>query len=173
MIRSSLGWMSNGVKRFLIGAGVLLGIAGVTTLATVGCCHLMGRGRASSGGWTEGLHLAPEQRQAVDAANKQFLAQKEESCRILCAKRAQIIQLLKQPDPGRAALAQLAEEIGREQTALETATLDYLLAVGRQLEPPQRERLMASVSEELRTACRMTACGMTPGCKVREGEKKQ
>jgi hypothetical protein len=67
-------------------------------------------------------------------------------------------------------LAQLAEEIGQEQTALEKATLDHLLAVGRQLDPKQRERLMASVSEELRTACRMTACGMTEGCAMQEGK---
>ena len=160
------------MKRFLIGAGVLLGIAGVTYLATVGCCHLMVKGR-SEAGWVDHLNLAPEQREAVAAAKKQFLAQKEESCRVLCAKRAQMIQSLKQPDPDRAVLAQLAEEIGREQTALETATLDYLLAVGRQLEPPQRERLMASVSEELRTACRMTACGMTPGCTMKGEESQQ
>ena len=161
------------MKRFLIGAGVLLGIAGVTYLATVGCCHLIVGKNHSAAGWVDRLNLAPEQRQAVAAAQKQFMAQKQESCGILCAKRAQMIETLKQKDPDRAVLAQLAEEIGREQTALETATLDYLLAVSRQLEPPQRERLMASVSEELRTACRMTACGMTPGCKVREGEKKQ
>ncbi len=128
-------------------------------MSTVGCCHLMGKGGASSGGWTAGFNLTPEQRQAVEAADKQFLARKEESCRILCTKRAQMIQILKQVEPDRAVLVQLAEEIGQEQTALEKATLDHLLAIGGQLDPKQRERLMASVSEELRTACRMTACG--------------
>lgn len=153
------------MKRFLIGAGVLLGVAGVTYLATLGCCHLIGKGR-SPAGWVDQLPMTPEQRQAAAAAKEQYMAQKKESCRLLCAKRAQVIQILKQSDPDRTVLAQLAEEIGREQTALETATLDYLLAVNRQLEPPQRDRLMASVSEELRTACKQTACGMTPGCSV-------
>ncbi len=159
------------MKRFLVIAFALVGIGGVAYWATLGCSQMLSR-KASSAGWVKNLALAPEQRQAVAAAQKQFMAQKQESCGILCAKRAQIIQLLKQPDPDRAALAQLAEEIGREQTALETATLDYLLAVSRQLEPPQRERLIASVSEELRTACRMTACGMTPGCTMKEGKQK-
>ena len=159
------------MKRFLIGAGVLLGIAGVTYLVTVGCCHLMARGGFSSVGWTAGLNLTPDQRRAVEAADKQFLARKEESCRILCAKRAQMIQILKQVEPDRAVLVQLAEEIGQEQTALEKATLDHLLAVGGQLDPKQRERLMALISNELRTACQQTACGMTPGCKV-HGQKE-
>lgn len=157
------------MRRFLIGAAVLAGIAGVTCLATLGCCHLVGSRRSGSG-WVEQLNLAPEQRQAVDKAAKQFLAQKEESCRILCAKRAQMIQLLKQEEPDRAALAQLAEEIGQEQTRLEKATLDYLLAVNRRLEPEQRKRLMASVTEDLRTACNATACGMTKGCNAKQSK---
>lgn len=159
---------SNGVKRFLVIVFALVGIGGVAYLATLGCGQMLSR-RRSPAGWVESLALTPEQRQAAAAAQKQFMAQKQESCGLLCAKRAQVIQLLKQSDPDRAALAQLAEEIGREQTRLETATLDYLLAVNRQLEPPQRDRLMASVSEELRTACRMTACGMTEGCMMTTG----
>ena len=160
------------MKRFWAGTGILLGVAGVVYLATLGCCHLIGRGR-STAGWVDKLPMTPEQRQAVSAAQQQFMAQKAESCRLLCGKRAQVIQLLKQPEPDRAALSQLAEEIGREQTRLEKATLDYLLAVNRQLEPAQRQRLMASVSEELRTVCKETACGMTPGCMMREsGEKR-
>lgn len=160
------------MKKFLIGAAILLGVGGVAYLATLGCCQVMSRG-ISPAGWVESLGLAPEQRQAADAAKKQFLAQKEESCRLLCAKRAQVIQLLKQPEPDRAALMQLTEEIGQEQTLLEKATLDYLLAVNHHLELAQRKRLMALVSEELRTACKETACGMTPGCSVKEGKKKQ
>lgn len=160
------------MKRFLIGAGVLLGIAGIAYLATVGCCHLMGRGR-SAAGWVDRLPMTPEQRQAASAAKEQFMAQKKESCRLLCAKRAQVIQLLKQSDPDRSALAQLAEEIGQEQTRMEKATLDYLLAVSRQLEPAQRDRLMASVAEELRTACKETACGMTPGCFLTESGSQE
>ncbi|MDO8730761.1 MAG: periplasmic heavy metal sensor [Candidatus Omnitrophota bacterium] len=160
------------MKRFLVIAFALVGIGGVAYLTTLGCSQMLSRKR-SPAGWVEGLALAPEQRQAVAAAQEQFMAQKKGSCRLLCAKRAQMIQILKQPDPDRSVLAQLAEEIGREQTALETATLDYLLSVNRQLEPPQRDRLMASVSEELRTACRMTACGMTEGCTMKGEESKQ
>lgn len=158
------------MKRFLVIAFALVGIVGVAYLATLGCGQMLSR-KISPVGWVESLALAPEQREAVAAAQKQFMAQKQESCGILCAKRAQIIQILKQPDPDRAVLAQLAEEIGREQTALETATLDYLLAVNRQMEPAQRDRLMASVTEELRMACKATACGMGPGCFVQEGKE--
>lgn len=154
------------MKRFLVIAFALVGIGGVAYLATLGCGQILSR-RSSPVGWVESLALTPEQRQLASAAKEQFMAQKMESCRLLCAKRAQVIQLLEAPDPDRAALAQLAQEIGQEQTALETATLDYLLAVNRQLEPAQRNRLMASVSEELRTACKETACGMTPGCAVK------
>ncbi len=159
------------MKRFLVIAFALMGMGSVAYLATLGCGQMLSRKR-SPAGWVESLSLAPEQREAVASTQKQFLAQKGESCRILCAKRAQIIQLLKRPDSDRAALAQLAEEIGQEQTRMEKATLDYLLAVGRQLDPKQRERLMAFVTEELRTACKETACGITPGCMMEEGEKK-
>ena len=155
------------MKRFLVWAGILVGVAGVAYLATLGCCQVL-RMHPQPGGWVDRLNLTPDQQGPAGEAKKQFLAQKEESCRLLCAKRAQIIQLLKQPDPDRAGLAQLTEEIGQEQTRLEKATLDYLLAVGRLLEPAQRERLMASVSEELRTACSETACGMSPGCSMRK-----
>ena len=159
------------MKRFWVGAGILLGVAGVVYLATLGCCHLIGKSR-STAGWVDKLPMMPEQRQAVSAVKEQFMAQKSESCRLLCGKRAQVIQMLKQPDPDRAALVGLAEEIGQEQTRLEKATLDYLLAVNRQLEPAQRERLMALVSEELRTACEETACGMTPGCAMKKEKEK-
>ncbi len=158
------------MKRFLIAAGVLLGLAGLAYLATLGCCHLMAS--RPQPGWAERLSLTPDQRQAVAAAQKQFLARKQESCGILCAKRAQMIQLLKQPEPDQPALLQLAEEIGQEQTALEKATLEHLLAVRQHLDPAQSERLMNLVSEDLRTACAATACGMTPGCSMK-GEKEK
>ena len=155
------------MKRVLIGAVVLLGVSGVAYLATLGCCQMMSR-RISRTGWADKFNLAPEQRQAVAEADRQFLAQKGTSCGILCAKRAQLIALLKQPEPDRAALAQLAEEIGQEQTILEKATLDHLLAVGRRLGPAQRQSMMASVTEELRTACKETACGMKGSCSVQQ-----
>ena len=158
------------MKRFLIVTAVLLGIAGVAYLATLGCCQVMSRSRPAAG-WADQFDLVPEQRQAVTEADKQFIAQKEASCGILCAKRAQLIQLLKQPDPDRAPLIQLAEEIGREQTALEKATLDHSLAVSRHLNPAQRQRLMASVTDELRTACKETACGVKGNCFVEKQSK--
>ena len=160
------------MKRFLVVTVVLLGIAGVAYLATLGCCQMMSRS-GSAVGWADHLNLTPEQRQAVAQADKQFIAQKEASCGILCAKRAQLIELLKQPDPDRAPLVQLTEEIGQEQTVLEKATLDHLLAVSRHLDPAQRQRMMASVTEELRTACNETACGMTPGCSMQGGKGKR
>ncbi len=158
------------MKKFLVGSVLLIGLAAAAYLASIGCCHLLMRPRAGQG-WVDRLALAPEQQAPVAEAKKQFMVQKEESCRILCAKRAQMIQLMKQEEPDRAALVQLTDEIGQEQTRLEKATLDYLLAVSRVLEPSQKKRLMAAVSEELRTACNETACGMGPGCAIRPGKE--
>ncbi len=160
------------MKKFLIGAVILLGVGGVAYLATLGCCQVMSRSRPAPD-WIERRSLTPEQRQAVAEADKQFVSQKEASCGILCAKRAQMIQLLKQPEPDRTTLVQLTEEIGQEQTLLEKATLDHLLAVGSHLDPDQRQKMMASVAEELRTACNETACGMKGNCMVQKGKKKQ
>ena len=155
------------MKRWLVRGVLLVAIAAVAYLATLGCCQWLGwPGRPGS--LTRQLALSPEQRQAIGPMEKEFLTQQKASCQALCAKRAQLIQLLKQPVPDRTAMSQLTEEIGQEQTALEKATLDYLLGVGRHLDPTQRRKLMAMVSEDLRTACKATACGMTPGCSVQK-----
>lgn len=153
------------MKRFLVWGGILAAVAGVAYLATLGCCQLMAS-RASGVPLAQRLGLTAEQRGEVAQLDREYLAQKQASCQMLCAKRAQVIELLKQPDPDRAALAQLVQEIGQEQTLLERATLDHLLAVNRKLELRQRAKLMGLVSEDLRTACKATACGMTPGCAV-------
>ena len=153
------------MKRRIIQGILLVAVAGVAYLATLGCCRLFIRtGRMAS--LTQQLNLSSEQQRMVGQMEKEFLTQKQASCQLLCAKRAQLIQLLKQPDPDRAAMTQLTEEIGQEQMALEKTTLEYLLAVNRHLSAPQKRKWMALVSEELRTACKMTACGMTPGCAV-------
>ena len=122
--------------------------------------------------FSEALELTPAQREAVAAEEKNFLAAKQAGCEALCAKRAQLIELLRQPQPDRAALSSITEEIGREQVVLEKATLEHLLAVSRHLSPDQREKMTAMVAEQLRTACRMTACGETPGC-VLKGNRSQ
>ncbi len=158
------------MKRILWVSIGALGIAGVVYLATVGCCHLIGAGQRSIS-LTQQLGLTGAQSQAIAALEKNFLARKGASCQVLCAKRAQLIQLLKQPEPDQAALAVLTEEIGREQVALEKGTLEHLLAVRRHLEPAQREKLIGLMTEQLRTACRMTACGATEGCAVTEGKR--
>lgn len=160
------------MKRILIGAVLISVIAGVAYLATLGCCQLMGIGKKPLF-LTRQLQLGPAQRQAVAALENSFFTQKRASCGTLCAKRAQMIQLLRQPEPDRVLLSNLAEEIGREQVALEKATLEHLLAVSHQIEPPQREKLTALVTEQLRSACRMTACGMTEGCAVTGGKDKR
>ena len=166
------------MKRRIVQGILLVTVAAVAYLATLGCCGLFTRsGRPAS--LTQQLDLSPEQHRVVGQMEKEFLNQKQSSCQVLCAKRAQLIQLLKQPDPDRTAMMQLTEEISQEQTALEKITLEYLLAVNRHLEAPQRKKLMALVSEELRTACKATACGMTRGCAVTKtshviaGEEKQ
>jgi len=158
------------MSRILKGLALCAAIGAVAYLATIGCCRLM-LFRAQTVSLSDRLHLTPVQRQAMEPLEKEFLARKQASCGILCAKRAQLIQLLKQPNPVRAAGLQLVEEIGQEQMVLEKATLEHLLAVGQQLEPSQREQLGRLVTEQLRTACRMTACGTTPGCEV-AGKKK-
>jgi len=160
------------MKRILLGSIAVLGIAGIVYLATLGCCQLMGAGQRSVS-LTQQLQLTPAQAQAIAALEKNFLAQKAASCQALCAKRAQLIQLLKQPEPDPAALSLLTEEIGREQVALEKGTLEHLLAVSRHLEPAQREKLTGLMTEQLRTACRMTACGVTSGCAVTGGKEQK
>ena len=158
------------MKRFLVIAVALAAVAAVAYLATLGCCQWMESSRRSAA-FTDRLSLTPDQRQAIAPLEKQFIARKEASCAVLCAKRAQLIQLLRNADSDRAAMAQLTEEIGREQTALEKATLDYLVAVGGHLEPAQRERLVASGSEELRTACKATDCSKAGSCfMVKDGD---
>ena len=157
------------MKRLVVWAGILAAVAGVAYLATLGCCQLMAS-RAAGVPLAQRLDLTPGQRVEVAKLDQEYLAQKQASCQVLCAKRAQVIQLLSQPDPDRTALAQVVQEIGQEQTLLERATLDHLLAVNRKLEPRQQEKLMTLVGEDLRTACKATACDMTPGCVAPKSE---
>ena len=156
--------------RRLLGAAFLFIVIGtVAYFSTVGCCHLLW-------GWkrpialSQQLHLTAAQRSAIAPLEKNFLAQKESTCQRLCEKRAQLIQLIRQPEPDRALMAQITEEIGREQISLEKTTLEHLMAVRQYLEPAQQEKLAALLTGELRTACTMTACGMTPGCEITEKE---
>ncbi len=158
------------MRRIFIGVLVFVGLSGILYLATLGCCQLMTFPKAGAKPipLSEQLHLTPTQRQAVAPLEKSFLAQRQASCQTLCAKRAQLIQSLKQANPDRATLGSLVEEIGQEQMILEKATLDHLLALRGSLDPTQQERLMVLITEELRTACKNTACGMTPGCAMKE-----
>ncbi|MBI3318785.1 MAG: periplasmic heavy metal sensor [Candidatus Omnitrophica bacterium] len=160
------------MKRILIGLALVAGIAGVGYLATLGCCQLISR-KSAPASLGDQLQLTPSQRQGFAALERDFLARKQASCGMLCAKRAHLIQLLKQDQPDLASLGILAEEIGQEQIALERATLEHLVKLQEGLEPSQRERLVALVTEKLRAACEMTACGASPGCFVKEGDKKQ
>ena len=157
------------MKRILIGFIGVAAIAGVAYLSTLGCCQLI-KSHESGRSLSRKLNLTPAQAQAIAVLDNNFMAQKQASCEILCAKRAQMIQLLKQPAPDSATLGLLAEEIGKEQVTLEKATLEHLLAVGQRLEPAQRAKLTDLVTEQLRSACRMTACGMTAGCAVTGGK---
>lgn len=151
------------MKRKLFAGIVLLGIAGLAYLATVGCCTLLAKqGRPVS--WADRLELSSSQRSEVSALEIGFLRQRTASCQTLCAKRAQLIELLKQPTPDRQALAQVVNEIAQEQAALERATLDYMVNLKGHLGSEQQERLVAMVGDDLRTACQATACGASPGC---------
>ena len=156
-------------KRIVIGTVLFLGVAGVIYLATLGCCHLIGSCRAAKPVLlSEQLGLTASQRQEIASLEKNFMAQKEASCQLLCAKRAQIIQILKQPDPDQGVLHNLVQEVGQEQMILEKATVDHLLAVREHLEPAQRQKLVDLMSSQLRAACQATACGTTSGCSVTE-----
>ncbi len=117
-----------------------------------------------------GLGLSASQKKALAESEKEFLQLKAASCEALCAKRAQLIQLLKEPAPDRRAMAGVVEEIGQEQTALEKGTLQHLLAAREHLTPAQWGKLTDSVSDQLRQACRLTACGDSPGCALKEGQ---
>ena len=160
------------MKRLILGTVILVVVGGIAYLATLGCCQVLGvtpRARTM----TQGLNLDPAQRQQVAALEKEYLARKQAGCGMLCAKRAQLIQALKQEEPDSRVLNGLVEEIGREQTALERATLDHLLAVSRHLDAAQREKLTASMTEELRLACRATACGTVGTCFVQGAKGKK
>lgn len=154
-----------GMKRMMGIGAILAAVAGVAYLATMGCCQLMGWGRRPVSLAAQ-LGLTGEQAKSVAELERGYLARKRSSCEALCAKRAQMIQLLEQENPDRVVLTQVVEEIGAEQAALERATVDHLLAVRQHLNPAQRRKLAQAVTEELRTACRMTACGAAGECLV-------
>ena len=151
------------MKKIAVQIGLFLAVAGVAYLATLGCGGLV-RGAWRSAPWSQRLGLTGEEKDRVAALEKEFLAQNRTACGTLCAKRAQMITLLKQEKPDRAVLAALVEEIGFEQLGMEKTAMDHVLAVASQLDPAARERYLALVREELRTACKGTACGMGPAC---------
>lgn len=151
------------MKRIWVGIGLFAAVAGVAYLATVGCGELLRAARRNVS-WSERLGLSGEQRGRVAALEKGFLAQSQATCGTLCAKRAQMITLLQQDPPDRAALSAVVEGIGAEQVAMERTTLDHVLAVASELDPPQRGRYLARAREELRSACRGTACGVSGAC---------
>ena len=152
------------MRRLFVWGALFAGLAAVAYFATLGCCHLFGSMNRPS--LVSSLRMSAEQRKEVSALEQAYLARKDESCAKLCQKRAQLIELLKQPVPDRAVIEVLVREIGDEQASLEKATMDHLLAVREHLEPGQRERLTGLLVEQLRTACRMTACGATRGCSM-------
>lgn len=159
------------MKRWFWTALLLAAVVGAAYWATLGSCRMMGLG-CKTVSWFDDLNLSPEQRKKTASLEKDFLVRKQASCQILCEKRAQMIQLMKQQNPDRVLMDRLVEEIGTEQTALEKATISHLLALQRVLNPVQRERFFAQVSDQLRNACKATACGMTSGCSVMGAKSK-
>lgn len=151
------------MKRVVIQIGLFLAMAAAAYLATLGCGGLIRDARRSAP-WSRRLALSGEQKERVSALEKGFLAQNQAVCGMLCAKRAQMITLLKQEEPDRAALATLVEEIGAEQLVMEKTAMDHVLAVSSELDPDAKKRYLAMVREELRTACKGTACGASGVC---------
>ena len=160
------------MKRFVWIALVLLGIGTVAYWATISCCRLMGM-NSSPASLIDDLGLTPEQESQAAALEKDFLARKNTSCQALCEKRAQLIRVIQEKEPDQALIDRLVEEISTEQMTLEKATLTHLLALRQILEPAQRERLVARMSEQLRSACDMTACGASGSCPMKEGKSKR
>jgi len=150
--------------RNTVGLGL---VAGVCYLAVIGFCNLVGIERRPTS-FTEGLHLSPDERIAVDRLTERYLATKQDACAVLCAKRAQLIRLIREEQPDIETMHRLVEEIAQVQMGLERATLEHLLAVGRLVGPRDRQQLIDRVTERLRMACRMTACGETPDCTLRD-----
>lgn len=159
------------MKRFLIGLILFAAVAGVVYLATLGCCQLM-RVSGKPASLSQRLQLTSSQRQGFISLERGYLAQKDASCQRLCQKRAQLIELLKAPEPDRPLINSIVGEIGQEQTALERVTMDYLLTLRQQLSPEQESRLIAMVSEQLDRACEMTACSAAGTCFVTKGSKR-
>lgn len=159
------------MKRLLIGCAVFAVVAGVAYLSTLGCCQLLARPKRTSP-LADQLSLTPAEREKLATLERGFLAQKNETCQRLCAKRAQLIQLMKAPEPDRTALYQVVEEIGQEQLNLERATIGHLFALRQVLGPSGQGKLTQLVSERLRSACDATGCGMTPGCSVKESPQQ-
>ncbi|MBI3323620.1 MAG: periplasmic heavy metal sensor [Candidatus Omnitrophica bacterium] len=158
------------MKRIFVGIGLFAAVAGVAYLATVGCGELLRASRRNVS-WSERLGLSGEQKGRLAVLEKGFLAQSQATCGTLCAKRAQMITLLQQDPPDRGALSAVVEEIGAEQLSMERMTLDHVLAVASELDPPQRGRYLARVREELRGACSGTACGASGVC-VAKGDNR-
>ena len=166
------------MKRTLICILAALGVAAVAYLSVIGCCslfsaHHRGYVAGSSFSLTRRLGLSGDQQKQVSLLEKEFIAKKKATCESLCAQRERLAELLKQPRPDRALLSQTVEEIGREQMALEKATVDHLVAVQGHLNDSQRRKMDAWVAGEMESACEMTACGDTPGCAERDKKGKQ
>lgn len=155
------------MKKLLVQVGLFAAVAAVAYLATLGCGQVFRNARCGVP-WSQRLGLSGEQKERVAVLEKSFLRQSQAACGTLCAKRAQMIELLKKESPDRPALSALVEEIGAEQLAMEKASLDHVLAVASQLDPAARERYLAMVREDLRTACRGTACGMGANCMAKK-----
>ena len=156
------------MKKAVVTFLVLVSVVGVIYLATIGCCQVMASHARQSMPipFSDQLKLTPDQRKELAPLEKDFLVKKRAACESLCAKRAQVIQLLKLPDPDRATLRTVVEEIGREQGDLEMATVEHLLTLRGHLDPAQREKMTDLMNEQLRTACLATSCGMTQGCSL-------
>ncbi len=163
------------MKRIAFTLALFAGIAGVVYLSTIGCCSLLAsRQRPSAEGrFSDRLGLSDEQKRRIAPLEADFLAKKQAACDSLCAKREKLAQWMKASGTDQGSMIQLVEEIGRDQTGLEKATLEHLTALRGYLEPAQAQRLNVLVARELEAACEMTACGQTAGCAVHEHGGKQ
>ncbi|MFQ6091566.1 MAG: Spy/CpxP family protein refolding chaperone [bacterium] len=105
------------------------------------------------------LNLTEDQFRRVRDAQGQVAEEMEAMRKSLRAKRAELVRLLREPDPDRAEIDARLREIATLQADLERRVVDNLLKLKGVLTPEQREKLLSIIDHHL----------MGPGRRGRRG----
>jgi Spy/CpxP family protein refolding chaperone len=103
---------------------------------------------------TRTLDLTPEQRIAVERAEKQYLEGLAAQCASHCAARARLHDVLFAPEADGAATRKLLEAMATAQSACEQATVDHIRRVYSLLTPEQQPRFRQAVLGSVCGGCR-------------------